>query len=84
MWWSGLTDDQAFASGLHDGYGEVVETVDREDALHLRKQTSEQTEVAASEPDDCCKDLRRGLGQRQVNSSRHPVLAQQEFHIDNR
>ncbi len=47
-----MSDDEVFAGGLDDGFGELLEVVDRNDALHLRQQPPEQAEVAARDAND--------------------------------
>ncbi len=44
-----MADDEAFASGLDDGFGKRREPVDTDDALHLGQQPPEQAEVAAGD-----------------------------------
>ncbi len=81
-----MSDDQVFAGGLDDGDRELLEVVDRNDALHLRQQPSEQAEVAAADANDGPYDLWRRRPRKGAHAQSGPVLLQQvlRFHRSQR
>ena len=64
-----MSDDQAFAGGLDDGFGELLEIIDRNDALRLRQQPPEQAEVAAGDANDGPYDLWRRRPRKGAHAS---------------
>lgn len=76
-----MSDDEAFAGGLDDGFGELLEVVDRNNALHLRQQPPEQAEVAAGDANDGPYDLWRRRPGKGAHAQSGPVLLQQVLHF---
>ena len=72
----GHSDDEALARSLHGGFRQFLKRVDFENPFHLRKQTTEQMEVAASDADNGRDGLLVQRVLREMHAGRRPPLIQ--------